>query len=146
MAQPANLLKNPLNISPFWEKASAKPPLEWSKWAALFEMAVFAKDGIEVRNLPRNKPPLVERTEPFYEVEIMGEMKPKKKSGKLEIKKRESDGITTSAGRTREKGVLCNSFRWHEADAKERATFFSVSEPRGNDKFNKRDQALIYLR
>ena len=26
------------------------------------------------------------------------------------------------------------------------ATFFSVSEPRSNDKFNKRDQALIYLR
>ena len=55
MAQPAGYSKNLLNINPFWEKASSEPPLEWSKWAAIFEMAVFAKDGIEVRNLQRNR-------------------------------------------------------------------------------------------
>ena len=53
MAHPAGFSKNPLNINPFWEKASSEPPLEWSKWAAIFEMAVFAKDGIEGRNLQR---------------------------------------------------------------------------------------------
>ena len=73
MAQPPGYSKNPLNINPFLEKASAEPPLEWSNWAAIFEMAVFAKDGIEVRNLQRKKPPLVEPTEPIYEVEINGE-------------------------------------------------------------------------
>ena len=51
MAQSAGFSKNPLNINLFWEKASAEPPLEWSKRAAIFEMAVFAKDGIEIRNL-----------------------------------------------------------------------------------------------
>ena len=145
MAQPAKLLKNPLNISPFWEKASTEPPLEWSKWAALFEMAVFAKDGIEVRNLPRNKPPLVERTEPIYEVEIMGETKPKRKTGKLEIKKRESGGITTSAGRTREKGVLCISFRWDEADAKVRSYIFLCLGAEGQRQIQQKRPGLDLL-
>ena len=53
---------------PILAKASCEPPLEWSKWAAIFDMAVFAKDGIEVRNLQRNRPPLVEPTERIYEV------------------------------------------------------------------------------
>ena len=48
MAQPAGYSKNSLNNNPFWEKASAEPPLEWSQWAAILEIAVFAKDGIEV--------------------------------------------------------------------------------------------------
>ena len=65
MAQPAGYSKNPLNINPFWEKTSAEPPVEWSKWAAIVEMAVFAKDGVEVRNLLRAKPPLVEPPEPI---------------------------------------------------------------------------------
>ena len=86
MAQPAEFSKNPLNISPFWEKALAEPPLEWSKWAALFEMAVFAKDGIEVRNLPRNKPPLAERTEPIYE--ITGEPEAQKKNQEVRNQKK----------------------------------------------------------
>ena len=73
MVQSAGFSKNPLNFNPIWEKASAVPPLEWSKWAAKLEMAVFAKDGIEIRNLQRSKPPLVEPTEPIYEVEITGE-------------------------------------------------------------------------
>ena len=47
MAQPAEYSKNPLNTDPFWEKASAESPLEWSKWAAIYEMTVFVKGGIE---------------------------------------------------------------------------------------------------
>ena len=56
------------------------PPLEWSKWAAIFEIAVFARDGIEVRNLQGNKPALVEPTEPIYEIEITGETEAQKKN------------------------------------------------------------------
>ena len=51
MAQSARYFKNPLNTNPFWENASIEPPLERSQWAAILEIAVFAKDGIEVRNL-----------------------------------------------------------------------------------------------
>ena len=58
----------------------AEPPLEWSKWAAFFEMAVFAKDGIELRNPQKNKPPLLEPTEPIYEFEITGETEAQKKN------------------------------------------------------------------
>ena len=68
MAQPSGYLKNPSSINQVWEKASAEPQLEWSKWAAIHETAVFAKDGIEVRNL-RARPALVEPTEPLYELE-----------------------------------------------------------------------------
>ena len=80
MAQPAGYSKNPLNINPFWEKASAEPPLEWSKWAAILEMAVFAKDGNEKWNLLRARPTLVEPAEPVYEVEITGETEAQRKN------------------------------------------------------------------
>ena len=70
MAKPPGFSKNPFNINSFWERASAEPPLEWTKWAAILEMVVFAKDGIEIRNLLRARPTLVEPTEPVYEVEI----------------------------------------------------------------------------
>ena len=73
--QPAGFWKNPLSINPFWERVSAEPPLEWTKWAAILEMAVFAKDGNDIRNLVRAKPPLVEQTEPISEVEIEGAKK-----------------------------------------------------------------------
>ena len=52
-------------------------------------MAVFAKDGIEVRNLLRTKPPLVETTEPIYEVEITSETEAQKKTEKYETKRKE---------------------------------------------------------
>ena len=80
IAQSAGYLKNPLKINPFWEKASVEPPLEWSKWEAILEKAVFAKDGIEVRNLLRARPPLIELSEPVYEVEVTGETEAQKKN------------------------------------------------------------------
>ena len=70
MAQPPGFSKNPLNINPFWERASAEPPLEWTKWAAILEFAVFAKDGIEIRSILRTRPQLIEPSEPVYEVKI----------------------------------------------------------------------------
>ena len=80
MAQSAGFTKNPLNIDPFWERASAETPLEWTKWVGKLEMAVFAKDEIEIRNLLRAKPPLVEPTEPIYEIEIVGKTEKQKKN------------------------------------------------------------------
>ena len=44
------LQKNALSFNPFSERASAEPPLEWSKWTAIVKIAVFGKDGIENRN------------------------------------------------------------------------------------------------
>ena len=46
-------------------------------------MAVFTKDGIEVRNLLRARPPLFEPSEPVYEVEITGETEAQKKNRKV---------------------------------------------------------------
>ena len=69
IAQSAGYSKNPLNINPFWEKASVEPPFEWPKWAVILEMAVFAKDGIEVRKFLRARPPLVEPSKPEITVE-----------------------------------------------------------------------------
>ena len=50
MGQPAGYIKN---------------PVQRSKWAAIVEMAVFTKDGIEVQNLRRDNSALKELTEPF---------------------------------------------------------------------------------
>ena len=35
--------KKTLSFKPFWEKASAELPLEWNKWSAIVELAVFVK-------------------------------------------------------------------------------------------------------
>ena len=123
MAQSAEYSKNPLNINPFWQKASVEPPLEWSKWAATLEMAVFAKDGIEVPNLLRARPQLVEPSEPVYEVEITGETEAQKKNREVRNQKKRVGG-EKNVIKAREKGVLCNLFRWDEADAKVRSYLF----------------------
>ena len=43
-------------------------------------MAIFEKDGIELRNLLRARPALVEPPEPVYKVEITGETEAQKKN------------------------------------------------------------------
>ena len=50
MGQPAAYIKN---------------PLERSKWAAIVEMTVFTKDGIEVQNLRQDNSALKELTDPL---------------------------------------------------------------------------------
>ena len=123
MAQPAGYTKNPLNINPFWERASDEPPLEWTKWAAILEMAVFAKDWIEIRNLLRARPTLFEPAEPKYELEIQGETDAQRKN--REVRNQEKRvGWENHVIKAREKGVLCNSYRWDEADARVRNYLF----------------------
>ena len=123
MAHLSGYSKNPLNINPFWEKASAEPLLEWSKWAAILEMAVFAKHGIEIRSLLRAKPPLVESSEPIYELEVTGETEAQRKNRDVRNQEKRV-GWENHVIKAREKGVLCNSFRWDEADAKVRSYLF----------------------
>ena len=142
MAQQAGYSKNPLNINPFWEKASAEPPLEWSKWAAIFEIAVFAKDGIEVRNLQGNKPALVEPTEPIYEIEITGETEAQKKNREVRNQKKRT-GWENHGMKAREKVVLFNSFRWDEADAKLRSYIFLCLGAEGQSQIQQKRPGLV---
>ena len=123
MAHSAGFLKNPLNVNPIWEKSSAESTLEWSKWAAKFEIVLFAKDGIQVRNLQRNKPPLVEPTEPIYEIEITGETEAQQKNRENRNQEKRV-GWENHVVRAKGKGVLCNSFLWDESDAKVRSYIF----------------------
>ena len=78
MAQSAGY-KNPLTIPPFWLKSTAEPPLERTKWTAMMEMAILAKDGIDVWALLCAKSPNIEPTEPIYELEINGETEVEKR-------------------------------------------------------------------
>ena len=123
MAHPSGYSKNPLNIIPFWEKASIEPPLEGSKWEAILEMTVFAKHGIEIRNLLQAKPPLVEPSEPIYELEITGETEAQRKNRDVWNQEKRV-GWENHVIKACKKGVLCNSFRWDEADAKVRSYLF----------------------
>ena len=72
MAQPA-ITKNPLGISPFWQKASADPPVEWEKWNQQLFLGIIAKDGIDLSKLLRNPPAIRRPQEPGYELPIEGE-------------------------------------------------------------------------
>ena len=94
-----------MKINPFWEKASAEPPLEWSKWAAILEMAVFAKAGIEVRNLLRIKPTLFEPAKPIYQVQITGETEAQNKNRDVRNQEKRV-GFENLVQKAREKGVL----------------------------------------
>ena len=100
-----DLQKNPLSTNPFWERASAEPPLEWFKWAAIVKMAVFAKDGIELRNLLRDKPEVTLPTEPILEDEIQVETEAQRKNREVRNKKNATNGKTDV--KKLEKRVLC---------------------------------------
>ena len=92
-------------------------------------MAVFAKDGIEIRNLLRACTTLVEPAEPVNEVEITGETDAQRKN--REVRNQEKRvGWENHVIKAREGDVLCNSFRWDEADAKVRSYFFLMSRRR----------------
>ena len=84
---------------------------------------MFAKDGIEIRNLLRARPQLVEPSEPVYEVEITGETEAKRKNRDIRYQEKRV-GWENHVIKAREKEVLCNSFRWDEADAKVRSYLF----------------------
>ena len=142
MAQSAGYSKNPLIINPFWERASAESPLEWSKWAAILEMAVFAKDGIEIRNLLRARPTLVEPAEPVYELEITGETEAQRIN--REVRNQEKRvGWENHVIKDREKGVLCNSYRWDEADARVRSYFFLCLGAEGQRQVQQKRPSLV---
>ena len=74
-------------------------------------------------NLLRARPQLVEPSEPVYEVEITGETEAQKKNRKVRNQKKRVGG-EKNVIKAREKGVLCNLFRWDEADAKVRSYLF----------------------
>ena len=69
MAQPA-VTKNPLGISPFWQKASADPPTEWEKWNLHLFLGIIAKDDIDLAKLIRDPPAIRRPQEPGYELPI----------------------------------------------------------------------------
>ena len=63
MAQPA-VPKNPLGITPFWQKASAEPPVEWDKWNQQLFLGIIAKDGVNLTKLLQNLPAIRKPQEP----------------------------------------------------------------------------------
>ena len=93
--------------------------MELTKRIAKIEMAILAKDGIEVRTLRHVKPRAIEPTEPIYELEITGKTEAEKR--KQDIQNQEIrvnwENQTT---RVRERGAFCNNFPWDQAEAKVR--------------------------
>ena len=72
MAQPADT-ENSVGIRPFWQKASAEPPIEWDKWNQQLFLGIIAKDGVNLNKLLQNPPAAREPQEPGYELPIEGE-------------------------------------------------------------------------
>ena len=142
MAQQAGYSKNPLNINPFWERASAEPPLEWTKWAAIMEMAVFAKDGIEIRNLLRPKPSLTDPVDPVHKIEIQGESDAQRKNHEVRNQEKRV-GHENHVIKARVKGVLFNSYRWDEADARVRSYFFFCLGTEGQRQIQQKRPNLV---
>ena len=82
--------KNQLIFPPFWSKALAEPPLEWRIWTAIMEIAILAKDRIDVRIILHPKVPITNLTEPIYELEVEGRNRGRKT--KTRLKKPREEG------------------------------------------------------
>ena len=104
------------------------------------EMAVFAKDGIEIRNLLRAKPQLVKPSEQVYKVEMTGETEAQRKNGdvryqekrvSLENHVRKESCVTHSDGTKRTQKCA--------------ATFSCVSALKDSDKYNENDLIYSYI-
>ena len=72
----------------------------------------------------RALPTLVEPSEPVYEVEITGETEEQRKNREVRNQEKRVGWENHHVIKARGKGVLCNSFRWDEADAKVRSYKF----------------------
>ena len=107
-------------------------------------MAVFAKDGVEVKKLQRNKPQLVEPTEHIYEVEINGETEAQKKNQEFGNHEKRV-GWENHVVKAREKGDLCISFRWDKIDAKVRSYIFLCLGAEGQHPLQKKRPGLVVL-
>ena len=141
MAQPAGFTQNLLSIDSFWERASVEPPLECSKWAAIVEKTVFAKDGIEIRNILHDKLELVDLTEPVFEVEITGKTEAQRKNRKIRNQEKPV-GWENRCLKARENGVLGNSVPWDEADAKVRSYLFLCLDTEGQRQVQQKRSGL----
>ena len=119
MAQPA-AYQNPMKNPPFWQKASAEP-LERSKWAVMMEMAVLAKDGIEVHNLNTTNPPVNDPTETILKLELTGETVAEKREKMCNQEKKVT--WENNIAKVRKRGALGNNFPWVEAHAREELYF-----------------------
>ena len=126
MAHQGGFSKNPLYINPFWKKSSAELPFEWSKWAELHEMAVFAKDRIEVRNLLKAKLALFVPAESILEVVITGGTEAQKKKRDVKTQRSKKKASCLLGTRLMQKSAVIS---------------FYVSARRDSARFIKRGQA-----
>ena len=90
--------------------------MEWTKWTAMMEMAVLAKDGKKVRMLLQSRTPIIEPTEPIYEIEIKGETEAEKEKRYI----RNQDKIVNWENPTAKNRERGNNLPRDEADAKVR--------------------------
>ena len=105
-------------------------------------MAVFAKDGIEIRNLLRARPTLVEPSEPVYELEITGETEAQRKNREVRNQEKRVDW-ENHVIKAREKVVLCISYRWDEADARVRSYLFFCLGAEGQRQVQQKKASLV---
>ena len=105
-------------------------------------MAVFAKDRIVIRKLLRARLTLVEPSEPVYELEITGETKTQRKN--REGRNQENRvGWENHVLKVREKTVLCNSYRWDEADARVHSYLFLCLGAKGQRQVQQKIPSLV---
>ena len=98
--------KNPLSISPFWQKASTEPLLEWPNFPAMMEMDFLAKDGMQKRSLLRPKPPTIDPTEPIYEFENNGEAEAEKRKRDVQNQEKNVNSANKQQKSERERSTL----------------------------------------
>ena len=103
-------------------------------------MAVFAKDGIEIRNLLRARPTLVEPAEPVYELEITGETEAQRKNHKVSNQEKRV-GLENHVIKARRKESYVIHIDGTKHTQESVVTFFSVWEPKVKDKFNRKELA-----
>ena len=123
----ASRIQKPAEYSTFLAEGISRAIAGMVEVGSEMEMAIFAKDEMEVKNLLPVKLPVQEPAEPTSEVQINGETEAQKRT--RNIKNQEKlVALGKNLIKVREKGVLCYNIPWDDADAKVRNYAFPCLE------------------
>ena len=120
MAQPAltDSGKSPLEIPPFWEKATLEPPFRWESWRTQLKPVIFARAGIVVDLLSADPPEHVVLTQEPVNEDAVDNPTAQSERDRRTRNERAKMAMKNHCLRIEAIGVLCGDKPWKFCDQK----------------------------
>ena len=139
MAQSA-FSRSPIGVALFWKKG-AQPTTTWEKWITTTNLAISAKENIQVENLLRPKPTAEELEypqEPTYEPALPDETTAEKRQREQRNTKRKVDWKNQCQA-VEDQGPMINNGNWDEVDNKVKSLIYLSLGTEGTNIFHQRN-------